>query len=155
MVKIDEGERLAYSCSLTTHSYTFIRQNDTTYACMVSGVKGAAQFHSLALTLSVYGRVKRVDINRHTIEFTITEKPNKPISFLSYLAHRMDRVLNVYKEDGVAQAIRLALDRFGFYDCDDEDVVNTIYNLLVLDANLTLDDIVGDIVKEEFKWNQS
>lgn len=60
----------------------------------------------------------------------------------------MDRVLNVYERDGVAAAIRMALGRFGFYDCDDEDVVNTIYNLLVLDAGLTCD----DLVMEEVLW---
>ena len=130
-------ERLGYSYSLAAHSYTFVKQNDATYACLVSGVDGGAQFEALALSLSVYGRVKRVDSNLHTIEFTITEKPKSPASFFLHLAHRMNGTLNMYRHCGVASAIRFVLDDFGCYDCDDEDVVNSIYNLLVLDASIT------------------
>lgn len=139
-------EVLAYSYSLTTHKYTFTKDNGTTYICTVEGVDGAVNFEALSLALSIYVIVNKVDSNNHTVEFTIQYEDQDTEAFIEDLATAMDKVLNTYEKNGVAHAVKVALDDFGFYDSDSDEVVNAIYNLLVSDAR-TLDGIVEEKLK--------
>ena len=144
--KKKEEEVLSYSYSLTTHKYTFTKDNGTTYICNVKGVEGAVNFEALSLALSIYVTVKKVDSNNHMIEFTIQYEDQDTEAFIETLATAMDKVLTKYEKNGVASAIKVALDDFGFYDSDSDEVVNAIYNLLISDAR-NLDGIVEEKLK--------
>lgn len=134
---------LTYSYSLTTHTYTFIYGKDTAYICEVSGVDGASNFEALALALSVYVTVTEVDINKHTIIFTINPKYTNIEYVTEKLATSMDTVLNEYETNGTSPAIKAALEDFNFFDCDAEKLVHSIYNLIMLDEGCTVDDLVS------------